>query len=68
MTFVYKLFSYSYIYYCQGTKEHGVEYALLCVPENASFNNNRSTLFANRNQKYNHEIDVESIVDLTIKF
>lgn len=65
---VYKLFRYTYTYYCQGTEEHDVEYALLYVPEDATFNNNRSTLLNARYRKYNHEIDIESVVDLTIKF
>ena len=44
MEFVYKLFKYSYRYYVQGTEEKSEEYALLRVPKNASFANNRSTL------------------------
>lgn len=68
MNFVYKLFRYNYTYYVQGTEEHDTEYALLYVPEDASFNNNRSTLFRRRNKKYYHEIDIESVVDLTVNF
>ena len=68
MNFVYKLFRYNYTYYVQGTEEQDTEYALLYVPEDASFNNNRSTLFQKRNEKHYHEIDIESVVDLTVKF
>ena len=68
MKFVYKLFKYTYIYYVQGTKERDVEYALLYVPEDASFSNNRSTLFNEKYREYDHEIDIESVQDLTIKF
>lgn len=68
MKFVYKLFKYNYTYYVQGTEEHGTEYALLYVPEDASFNNNRSTLFRRRNEKNHHEIDIKSVEDLTMKF
>lgn len=68
MNFVYKLFRYNYTYYVQGTEEQDTEYALLYVPEDASFNNNRSTLFQRRNEKNYHEIDIESVVDLTVKF
>ena len=68
MNFVYKLFRYNYTYYVQGTEEQDTEYALLYVPEDASFNNNRSTLFQSRNEKNYHEIDIESVVDLTVKF
>ncbi len=68
MNFVYKLFRYNYTYCVQGTEEQDTEYALLYVPEDASFNNNRSTLFQRRNEKNYHEIDIESVVDLTVKF
>jgi hypothetical protein len=65
---VYKLFKYIYISHCQGSEDRGVEYALLYVPEDASFNNNRSTLLNNKHREYDHEIDIESVVDLTINF
>ena len=68
MKWVYKLFKYSYTYYVQGTEEHGEEYALMYVPEDASFNNNRSTLLNKRHREYYHEIDINSVVDLTVKF
>lgn len=68
MKFVYKLFKYRYTYYCQGTEETDVEYALLYVPEDASFNNNRSTLINKRHNNYDHIIDINSVEDLTIKF
>ena len=68
MKFVYKLFKYNYTYYVQGTEENDVEYALLYVPEDVTFNNNRSTLFEKRYQKHYHEIDIDSVEDLTISF
>ncbi len=68
MNFVYRLFKYRYKYYVQGSEECGEEYALLHVPENASFNNNRSTLINKRHRADYHEIDIESVQDLTIKF
>lgn len=68
MKFVNKLFKYTYTYHVQGTKETDVEYALLYVPKDATFNNNRSTLYQARNVDYNHEIDFESVEDLTINF
>ena len=65
---IYKLFSYTYIYYVQGTEERANEYALLHVSEDATFNNNRSTLLNERYKNYSHEIDIDSVVDLTIDF
>jgi len=65
---VYKLFKYKYRYYVQGTEEWDVEYVLLKVPEDASFNNNRSTLINNRYDEYFHCIDIESVEDMTIFF
>jgi hypothetical protein len=67
MEFVNKLFRYNYTSYCQGTADHGWEYALLYVPKNATFNNNRSTLI-NKRHTDNHEIDIDSVEDLTIEF
>jgi hypothetical protein len=67
MNYVYKLFKYAYTYYVQGTEEHDVEYALLYVPEDATFNNNRSLLYSQRNKPYYHEIDIESVEDLTVR-
>jgi len=68
MEFVYKLFKYEYKYYVQGSEDWGVEYVLLRVPESATFNNNRSTLINERHKEDNHEIDIDSVQDLTIKF
>ena len=69
MDFVYKLFRYNYTYYdAQGYEEKDTEYALLYVPKDASFNNNRSTLFQRLNKKNYQEIDIESVVDLTVMF
>ena len=66
--FVNKLFKYTYTYYVQGTEERDVEYALMYVPKDATFNNNRSTLFNRKYRKYDHEIDIESVQDLTVNF
>lgn len=68
MDFVYKLFKYEFSYGCQGTMDKGIEYALLHVPEDASFSNNRSTLYQEKHQEYYHEIDYDTIQDLTIQF
>lgn len=68
MEFVYKLFRYNYIYHVQGTKERGTEYALLYVPKDSTFNNNRNILYERRNQNYSHEINIESVEDLTTIF
>ena len=68
MEFVNKLFKYTYVYHVQGSEEVAVEYALLYVPQSATFANNRSTLFEKRHQEYYHEIDIESVEDLTINF
>jgi len=66
--YVNKLFKYYYTEYCQGTADRGWEYVLLHVPIDASFNNNRSTLYANRHKKNVHEVDINSVQDLTINF
>jgi len=52
----------------QGSTEKDTEYALMHVPKDASFSNNRSTLINARYKKYSHEIDVYSVEDLTIQF
>lgn len=66
--FIYKLFKYRYTYYVQGSEEQDTEYALLYVPKDATLNNNKSVLFKERNRKYFHEIDYDSIENLTIIF
>lgn len=68
MEFVYKLFKYNYITYCQGTADRNEGYALLHVPEDASFNNNRSTLFNAKHVDGVYEIDPDSVEDVTIRF
>ena len=67
MEFKYVLLSYVYTYYCQGTEERDNATALLYVPEDACFEDVRSLLFQRRN-KYGHEIDIDSIIDETIKW
>ena len=68
MGLVYKLFNYTYTTYCQGTADRNEGYALLHVPEDASFNNNRSTLFNAKHREGFYEIDIESVEDMTIRF
>ena len=63
---VYKLFKYRYTSYCPGTADKGVEYALLHVDEEATFNNNRSTLLNDKHWAGQYEIDINSVEDLTI--
>ena len=64
MEFTTKLFKYTYIWYCQGSEEKSIDYALLHVPKNASFNNNRSTLI----EKIDLDIILDSVEDCTIYF
>ncbi len=64
----YRLLKYSYKYFVQGSEEHSEEYALIHCFKDASFNNVRSTLFNERYKEYTHEIDIESVKDLTIKW
>ena len=68
MEFTNKLFKYTYISHCQGSEDRGIEYALLYVPRDATFANNRSTLIHEKHREYDHEIDIESVEDLTIGF
>jgi len=64
----YRLLKYTYKYFVQGSEEHAEEYALILCPKTASFNNVRSALFNQRYKEYYHEIDIESVKDLTIKW
>jgi len=68
MEWKYVLLEYNYTYYCQGTEEQDHAFALIHCPEDCSFNNVRSTLFNTRNVEYYHEIDIDSIKDMTIEF
>ena len=61
-----RLFKYNYVYYVQGTKEYDVGYAQLIVPATNSFRQNKELLYTQRYERYNHEIDPDSIEDLTI--
>ena len=65
---VNKLFKYTYHTYCQGTRDRGEDYALLYVPDDASFSNNRSTLFNEKHIEGVYEIDIHSVEDVTIKW
>lgn len=64
----YVLLEYDYKYYCQGTEEWGHTFALIHCPEDCSFANIRSTLFQKRNRSYDHEIDIDSVKDVTIEW
>ena len=68
MKFVYKLFKYRVTTYCQGSADRGQDYCLLYVPEDASFNNNRSTLINRKHIDNYYEIDINSIEDMSIRF
>lgn len=68
MKWKYVLLEYDYTYYCQGTKEYDHTFALIHCPEDCSFNNVIGTLINNRNVEYYHEIDIDSIKDMTIEF
>ena len=62
----YKLFGYTYYTWCQGTKDRNYGYALLYVPVDAGFNNNRSRLMNAKHIENHYEIDINSVEDLTI--
>jgi hypothetical protein len=68
MNWEYRLLSYTYVTYCQGTADEGQGYALIKIPDDASFNNARSTLIQRKHIEGQYEIDIESIEDLTIKW
>ena len=68
MKFVYKLFKYRCTTYCQGTADRGEDYVLLHVPEDATFYNNRSTLYDAKHREGFYEIDFDSIEDMTVMF
>jgi len=61
-----RLLKYDYIKYAQGTPDRGSEYAFIYAPKDASFNNVRSRLIKERYKENEHEIILESVVDLTI--
>lgn len=65
MEFTYRLLRYNYTYYVQGSDEKAEGLALIYAPKSATFNNVRSTLM-NQKHKSGHEIDIESVEDLTI--
>jgi hypothetical protein len=64
----YVLLGYIYTTYCQGTADRYGGMALIHCPNDCSFNNIRSTLFNERHRKGVYEIDVDSVVDLTIEW
>lgn len=62
-----RLLQYHYKYDCQGTDEWGIGNALVFAPNDASFNNVRSVL-VNEKSNPQHDIDIDSIIDLTIQY
>ena len=69
MTLVYKLFRYRFATYSQGTRDnYGVDFALLHVPSDAPFNNNKSLLMQRKHKEGIYEIDLKSIEDCTVTF
>lgn len=64
----YVLLEYNYITYCQGTADRNHGQALIHCPDDCSFNNIRSTLFNAKHCEYNHEIDINSVKDVTIEW
>ena len=69
MTLVYKLFRYRFATYSQGTRDgNGVDFALLHVPSDASFNNNKGLLMQRKHKEGIYEIDLKSIEDCTVTF
>ena len=66
--FEYRLFSYTFTTYCQGTADRGNDWALLYVPENSTFNNTRSVLINKKHREGIYEIDIESVEDMTIQW
>ena len=68
MNKIYKLFKYRVTTYCQGSADRSEDYALLHVPEDAVFNNNRSTLMNAKHREGIYEIDINSVEDMTVVF
>ncbi len=68
MEFRYRLLGYSYKYYTQGDAEWVNTFALIYAPKDASFANVRSTLIKAKHVENQHEIDIDSVEDLTIKW
>jgi len=64
--FEYRLLKYRVTTYCQGSEDIGIEYALLCVPSDSTFNNIRITLLNEKHQNDVYEIDINSVENLTI--
>jgi hypothetical protein len=64
----YVLLEYVYITYCQGTEDRNQGQALIHCPDDCSFNNIRSTLLNKRNREGVYEIDIESVIDVTIEW
>ena len=64
----YVLLEYDFTEYCQGSADRGRTMALIHCPEDCSFNNIRSTLFNKRYRKNYHEIDIDTVIDVTIEW
>lgn len=63
----YVLLEYDYISYCQGTADREHTMALIHCPEDCSLESVKGLLFQRKN-RYNHNIDIESVVDVTIEW
>jgi hypothetical protein len=68
MEWKYVLLEYNYSTYCQGTEDHNVGQALIHCPKDCSFANIRSTLFNKKHREGIYEIDINSVVDVTIEW
>lgn len=64
----YVLFEYNYITYCQGTADRGHTFALVHCPEDCSFANARSVLINAKHRENYHEININSVKDVTLEW
>ena len=64
----YVLLEYVYHTYCQGTRDRNYGQALIHCPEDCSFNNIRSALINRKHREGVYEIDINSVVDVTIEW
>ncbi len=63
-----RLLKYRYKQVSQGTADQAIEYAFIYAPQNATFNNVRSVLMKEKYKEHYHEIDLNSVEDLTINY
>lgn len=66
MEFEYRLLKYTYKHYVQGDYDRVETYALIHCPRNVTFADVKNILFRQKHREYFHEIDMNSIQDLTI--